>query len=154
MRVFCDTSVLIASVLQDHVHHKPAAAALSRIRQGDDIGHASAHALAETFSVLSRMPTEPKLQPADVLDILENDILPHFLLVALPPEDYAPAIRDLVAKGLGGGRIYDLLHLRTAGKLALDRIYTFNEGEWKKLAPELTSLICTPPLVTANPSGT
>jgi len=36
-------------------------------------------------------------------------------------------------------QIYDLLHLRVARKLALERIYTFNETEWKALAPELVS---------------
>lgn len=153
MRVFCDTSVLVAAVLQMHVHHAPARAGLSRIRNGDDTGHATAHALAETFSVLSRMPTKPKLEPEDVLEILETGIIPHFVFATLAPEDCLPAIRDLVARGLGGGRIYDLLHLRAAGRLALDRIYTFNESEWKTLAPELASLISAPPMVTTNPSG-
>jgi predicted nucleic acid-binding protein len=144
MRIFCDTSVLVPSVLKSHVHHPTARAVLDRIRRHEDLGHTSAHALAETFAVLSRMPTKPKLEGQDVLELLENDIIPHFVFVGLPPEDYPQAIRDLVAKGLGGGRIYDLLHLRIAAKLPLDRIYTFNDSEWKTLAPELASLICAP----------
>lgn len=60
-------------------------------------------------------------------------------------------IRDLVVKGFGGGRIYDLLHLRAASQLTLDRIYTFNEREWKLLAPELVALICAPPVVATKP---
>lgn len=153
MRVFCDTSVLVAASLVDHPDYLRAGAALDRICRGDDIGYASAHTLAETFSVLSRMPTSPKLQPQDVLAILEREIIPHFVLVALQPEDYPQAIRDLVALGLGGGRIYDLLHLRAASKLTLDRIYTFNEQEWKALAPELTTLICSPQPPPASQSG-
>jgi predicted nucleic acid-binding protein len=145
MRVFCDTSVLVAASLVDHPDYLRAAAALDRIRRGDDTGFASAHALAETFSVLSRMPTSPKLQPQDVLAILEREIIPHFVFVALQPQDYPEAIRDLVALGLGGGRIYDLLHLRAASKLTVDRIYTYNDKEWKALAPELATLICPPP---------
>jgi hypothetical protein len=50
---------------------------------------------AETFSVLSRIPSKPKLQPQDVLDILE-DLIPHFIFVALDPMDYPETIRDLV----------------------------------------------------------
>lgn len=153
MRVFFDTSVLVAALLHTHVHHPPAKAALLRIHHGDDIGYASVHVLAETFSVLSRMPTKPKLEPADVLHLLERDIIPHFTFVALQPEDYPAAIRDLVAKGLGGGRIYDLLHLRAASKLGLDRIYTFNESEWKRLAPELASLISAPAPMAPKPPG-
>jgi predicted nucleic acid-binding protein len=153
MRVFCDTSVLVAAALQGHVHHRAAAAALGRIRGGDDTGHASAHALAETFSALSRLPTKPKLEPEDALDILEQDVIPYFVFVALQAQDYAPAIRDLVALGVGGGRIYDLLHLRAAGKLALERIYTFNDKEWKSLCPALAPLICAPPPPPAPPPG-
>lgn len=102
------------------------------------------------FSVLARMPTHPKLQPPDVLAILERNIFPHFILVTLAPADYPEAIRALAAKGLGGGRIYDLLHLRAASKLALDQIYTFNASEWKLLAPELASLISVPPAVVTS----
>ena len=152
MKVFCDTSVLVAGSLEAHIHHAPARAALERIARGEDRGHCSAHTLAETFSVLSRMPTTPKLQPQDVLAILEKNIFPHFVLVAPASADYPAAIRSLVGMGLGGGRIYDLLHLRAAAKLELDRIYTFNESEWKTLAPELVSLISPPPTVAVPQS--
>ncbi|MBM3840255.1 MAG: type II toxin-antitoxin system VapC family toxin [Verrucomicrobia bacterium] len=79
MNVFCDTSVLVAASLEAHKHHALAKAVLERISRGDDIVYASAHALAETFSVLSRMPTMPKLTPQDVLAILEQNICPHFM---------------------------------------------------------------------------
>jgi|GEM_PF-1804128 len=91
------------------------------------------------------MPIQPKLETVDVLEILETEVIPYFTFVPLQPEDYLPAIRDLVGKGFGGGRICDMLHLRAASKLALERIYTFNDAEWKTLAPELSPLICSPP---------
>ena len=43
----------------------------------------------------------------------------------------------------------DLLHLRVAARLGLDRIYTLNVTEWKQLSPELTPLICIPSLPPA-----
>lgn len=149
MKVFCDTSVLVASALHTHPKHREGRSALDRIRAGEDAGFASAHTLAETFAVLSRMPTKPKLDPESVLDILETDFIPHLSFIGLPATDYPPAIRELAGRGLGGGRIYDLLHLRVAARLAPDRIYTFNETEWKTLAPELAPLICAPPLPAA-----
>jgi len=90
------------------------------------------------------MPTVPKLTPQDALALLETNVIPHFTLLVLAPADYPQAVRDLAGKGLGGGRIYDLLHLAAARKQALDRIYTFNETEWKKLAPDLVLLIAAP----------
>jgi hypothetical protein len=64
------------------------------------------------------------LQPADILGILEKNIFPHFVLLTLEPVDYIEAIRSLAATQLAGGRIYDLLHLRAAAKISLDRIYS------------------------------
>ena len=95
------------------------------------------------------MQTKPKLYPQDVLAILESNVFPQFIVVALTPQDYPEAIRALVAKGFGGGRIYDMLHVYVAKKLSLDKIYTFNDAEWKNLAPELSSLICAPQSVAA-----
>ncbi len=150
MNVFCDTTVFVAASLEAHVHHAPAKVALERICRGDDAGFTAGHCLAETFSVLSRMPTTPKLTPQDVLSILEANVIPHFTLIVLVPADYPQAVRQMAGRGLGGGRIYDLLHLSAARKQALDRIYTFNETEWRNLAPDLESLIAAPPAIGAS----
>jgi predicted nucleic acid-binding protein len=150
MNVFCDTTVLVAASLQAHVHHGPAKAALERIARGDDAAFTSGHCLAETFSVLSRMPTVPKLTPQDALAILEANIIPHFTLLVLAPGDYPQIVRSLAGKGRGGGQIYDLLHLAAARKQTMDRIYTFNEAEWKNLAPDLAPLITAPALAAAS----
>lgn len=147
MKIFCDTSVLVAASVDNHPHHPEADAVLNRIYAGDDSGHASAHTLAETFSVLSRMPSQPKLDPQAALKILE-DLIPHFAFVPLAVGDYLRSIRELTALKLGGGRVYDLLHLHAAGKAGVDRIYTFNAVEWKKLVPSLAASIHVPPAVT------
>jgi len=144
MNVFCDTTVLVAASLEAHIHHIPAKTALERICRGDDVAFTSAHCLAEMFSVLTRMPTLPKLTPQAVLAILEKNVIPHFSFIVLAPADYQQAVRNLAGRGLGGGRIYDLLHLMAARKQALDRIYTFNDTEWKNLAPDLQAVIAVP----------
>lgn len=144
MNIFCDTSVLVASSLKSHPNYTAAFSALLSLQDPANKGYTSAHALAETFSVLSRMPTTPKLKPEDVLQIIETNIIPHFLLSVLAPEDYPTLLRDFVSRGFSGGALYDFLHLRSASKLALDHIYTFNEAEWKRLAPELAPLISAP----------
>ena|SRR4029079_19552866 len=150
MTVFCDASVLVAGCLEGHPEYTRAKAVLDRVSQRADTGHTAAHALAETFSVLSRMPTIPKLRPVDVLAILETNVFPHFTISVLAAEDYPKNIRALVAKSLGGGRIYDMLHVGVARNLPVDRIYTFNDAEWKVLAPDLTNLICQPPALPSS----
>ena len=150
MKVFCDTNVLIAASVETHIHHAPAKAILERICSGDDAGFVSAHSLVETFSVLSRMPTVPKLTPQDVLAILEKNFIPRFTLITLSDVDYPQALRDFAAKGMSGGRIYDFLHILAARKQPMDRIYTFNETEWKNLAPDLASMISAPPAISVS----
>lgn len=102
MKIFCDTSVLVAASVDNHPHHPEADAVLNRIYAGEDSGHASAHTLAETFSVLSRMPSQPKLDSQVALKILE-DLIPHFTFVPLAVDDYLRSIRELTALKLGGG---------------------------------------------------
>jgi predicted nucleic acid-binding protein len=150
MRVFCDTNVLVAAALKAHGHHNSAKAVLESIYCGDDIGFVSAHSVAETFSVLTRMPTAPKLTPQDVRAILEKNVIPHFRFVTLVKEDYLNAVRTLSGKSLGGGKIYDLLHITAARKQELDRIYTFNDGEWKLLAPDLEQIIISPQTIVVS----
>jgi predicted nucleic acid-binding protein len=105
MKIFCDSSVFVASALQSHPHHSAAIKIVIGVRDGADTGHTSAHALAETFSVLSRIPTEPKLSAQDVLQILETNIIPFFHLISLPTEEYPALIRDFVARGFSGGAL-------------------------------------------------
>ncbi len=61
MKVYCDTSVLVAASLRAYPRHASAKASLVRIHCREDFGYASSHTLAETFSVLTRIPTQPKL---------------------------------------------------------------------------------------------
>ena len=99
MKVFCDTNVLIAASVETHIHHAPAKAILERICSGDDAGFVSAHSLVETFSVLSRMPTVPKLTPQDVLAILE--LLKHYcdLCCGLQDLSFSGQLRRVLLEG-------------------------------------------------------
>ena len=144
MKVYCDTSVFVAAFLSSHSHHQKADAVLQRIFDKQDIGCCSAHSLAETFSVLLRMPTKPRLKPLSVLNFVEADIVQNFSLIPLESNDYIESVRALAAINLSGGRIYDLLHLSAAQKAQPDRIYTLNEKEWTILAPNLANLIASP----------
>jgi predicted nucleic acid-binding protein len=144
MRAFCDTSVLVAAVLSSHPRYPACEAMLSRIARREHIGYCSTHGLAETFSVLLRMPTTPKLRGEHVLAILEHTILPNFSIIPLDTLDYVECLRELAATNLAGGRVYDLLHLRAARKCAPERIFTLNTKEWISLSPELAALIGEP----------
>jgi predicted nucleic acid-binding protein len=142
--LFFDTSVLVAVSVLEHPHHRQALAAFRLSEEGNGIW-TSQHTVAELYAALTGLPLNPRIHPADALQIIEQDLLSQVGIVALEPEDYRFVVRDIAAKGWRSGRIYDALHLRCAQKKAADRIYTFNWRHFQELAPaELQPKICIP----------
>jgi predicted nucleic acid-binding protein len=144
MKLFCDTSVLVTALLESSEHHSLAKAVLQRVIFKDDTGYCSLHSLAETVSVLARLPAKPKLPPSRVFELLQINVIPHFNFVPLEQRDYMEALRSFSETSFSGGRFYDLLHLTAAQKVSPDQILTFNVNEWKMLAPNLAPLILSP----------
>lgn len=66
-----------------------------------------AHALVESFSVLTRLPAPFRLDPMLVADYLRRAFADRVL--TLPAQGYADLPRRFAAAGLSGGRAYDAL---------------------------------------------
>ena len=45
----------------------------------------SQHSVAEVYAVLTSAPLKPRIHPSEALRILEDNLLPHFRIVALDP---------------------------------------------------------------------
>ena len=145
MNVFLDTSVLVAASVESHVHYPQAILALRRLSSGEDRGFISAHSLAETYSTLTSLPLKPRIHPSEAARIIEAGILPHVEVVSLEKSDYVETVRRLATGGWAGAKIYDALLLRCAARRPVERIYTFNVGEFRRLAPAgLQEKICAP----------
>ncbi len=81
----------------------------------------------------------------DAARIVTENILPHFDVVPVRKQEYLGALNAMAAGGWVGAKIYDALLLRCAGSCGADRIYTFNLGDFRQLAPEdLQRKICSP----------
>jgi predicted nucleic acid-binding protein len=103
------------------------------------------HSIAEVFAALTRLPVQPRIHPVEVARIVTENILPHFEVVPLGKEDYLEALNTMASGGWVGAKIYDALLLRYAARCAVERIYTFNLGEFRQLAPaSLQEKICAP----------
>ena len=116
MNLFFDTSVLVAGSSASHTHHPQALAALKSLRDGENLGWMSQHAVAETYAILTSAPLTPRIHPTDARRIIEKNILPLIRIVALEPEDYLAAVVDMADGDWRSGKIYDALHLRCAEK--------------------------------------
>jgi predicted nucleic acid-binding protein len=133
--IFFDTTVLVAASVQNHPHYTQARSALLRITAGRDKGFMSLHSIAEVFAALTRLPVQPRIHPVEAARIVTENILPHFELVSIGKEDYQAALNSMADGGWIGARIYDVLLLHCAVRCAAQRIYTFNLGDFRQLAP-------------------
>ena len=135
MKVYLDTNVLVAASVQEHPHHLQSFDLVKAVKEGTFEGCISTHGLAEFYSVLTRAPLTPRVHPAEAGRFLDDNIVPHFELIALAAEDYKDVLRSCAKAGLIGGVVFDALHVHGARKAACDRIYTFNVKDFRSLAP-------------------
>lgn len=145
MRVFCDTTILIASVLESHADHDRAFSVMERVRSGKDEGVIAAHSLAEVYSSLTRMPVPFRHSPELALLSIEENILKHFKISALSGDEYAALVREAALARVQGGMMYDALIVKCAIKENVSRIFTFNVKHFQAVAPSrLLKIIVAP----------
>ena len=145
MKVFLDTSVLVAAVLQQHDAHARAFAVLAGIQNGKNEGFVSAHSLAEMYAILTKLPAPFRHSPEQALLSIEENVIKHFNISSLTGGDYTSLIREAALSGIQGGTVYDATLLKTAGKADVDQIYTLNLKHFQAVAPkDVAALLSTP----------
>ena len=144
MQVFFDTNVLVAASERSHPHYAQAWPALRRVAAGKDKGFMSVHSIAEVYAALTRLPVQPRIHPAEAARIVTGNLLPHFEMVPIGKKDYTEALRLVGDGGWAGAKIYDAMLIGCAGRCGAERIYTFNLGDFRQLAPNLEEKICAP----------
>jgi predicted nucleic acid-binding protein len=96
-----DTSVAVPLLVRTHQAHT----AVVRWWDGRDVA-LSGHALAETYSVLTRLPGDLRLAPADAARLLRERFREPLLLGS----EVASRLPDTLARlGIAGGAVYDAL---------------------------------------------
>lgn len=144
MKVFFDTSVLVASLIAEHPHHGRAMSVVDGILRGRDDGVVAAHGLAETYAVLTSLPVSPRIAAETARTMMADNILARFEIIALTAREYARLVRTLPEHGAQGGATYDVIHLACARKADAEAIYTFNVMHFRRLAPDLAGLVAAP----------
>ncbi|MFZ5806339.1 MAG: type II toxin-antitoxin system VapC family toxin [Verrucomicrobiota bacterium] len=144
MRVFFDTSVLVAASIQKHPHFPRAFGAMKQVAQKRAQGFVSAHSLAETYSTLTALPLAPRIHPMEAKRIIVENILKYFRVISLSSRDYRSVISYLAQQGFTSGAIYDALLIRCAEKKSCAYVYTFNVEHFQRIAPALSEKIVAP----------
>jgi predicted nucleic acid-binding protein len=144
LRVFFDTSVLVAAIVEAHPRHSEAAPWLARAKAGAIEFLVASHSLAELYSVLSTLPTRPRISPADAWRLVQENVAAKARLISLTPSEYSETIRRASVRGLAGGVIYDALIAGAAEKAGADRLLTLNKADFKRVSPETEAILFVP----------
>lgn len=144
MKLFFDTSVLVAGLVKSHPVHARAAPWLRRIQEGVDTGFVSAHTLAELYAILTRLPIRPRISALTARTLIRRNILAFFEVVPLTESDYIAVIDRLARLGVVGGTVYDAVIMQAAAKIDADQIVTLNASDFRRVCPELADRLVVP----------
>ena|SRR5437870_5686733 len=142
-KALTDNSYLVALIDEGHARHRRVLRWQRRIVRREFQGVLAAHTLAETYSVLTRMPHTPPISPAIAWQAIERNMV-HFDTIALTEAEYIQVISDLAARGIGGGPTYDALIAAVARKAEVDLLLTLNASHFLRVAPDLADRIREP----------
>jgi predicted nucleic acid-binding protein len=108
MTVFLDTSVLLAGLIDFGPQSAPAQSLFHEIaeRRVPESGTAW-HCCLEFFSVATRLPPEFRLDPADALTLLQEEVFGRMAVHDLPAGERLAALQAAAKDQIAGGRIYD-----------------------------------------------
>lgn len=132
---FVDTSCIVAAVCGWHEHHAEAAAEIERRLEGKERLATAAHALAEAYAVLTRLPAPHRLAPADAVALLEGNFTDGARVVALDAEGYRSLLKRGASEGFSGGRTYDAIIAECAVRAQAAALLTFNALHFRALSP-------------------
>lgn len=141
MRVFLDTSVLVAAFYGRHEHHGPSLALLAEQRRST--GYTAAHCLAEVYSVLTGMPGKDRLSPHEALLFL-GDVRQRLTTISLEGSEYFTALEGAAATGVAGGSIYDAVIAQCALKADVQALYTWNVRHFRRFGEQISSRVRAP----------
>ncbi len=141
MRWFFDSSVLVPTLLPDHVHHARSFAAFTAANPQN--ASCAAHSLAEVYVTLTRYPGKQRLS-AEAAALLLQEIERRLALVWIEGDEYVAAIHRIAKMGVVGGAVYDGLIATCALKANADVLYTWNVNHFKMFGEEVARRVRTP----------
>lgn len=99
-----DSSVAVPLLVRTHGEHR-LVSAWWRSLPSPELALAG-HAAAETYSVLTRLPADARLEPGDAARLIKLRFSP---VVTLPAQAQSGVIDTMAGLGIQGGAVYDAL---------------------------------------------
>lgn len=132
-----DSSCMVAAVCGWHEHHAVAAAAITRRLDSGQRLTVPAHALVETYAVLTRLPPPHRLSPSDAWALVKGNFVDQATLATLDARAHVKVLDRLAGNGVGGGRSYDAVIGAAAVDAGAAELLTFNAKHFETTGGEL-----------------
>ncbi len=144
MKYLFDTSVLVPVLIKTLPAHQTALIWLEKVINKTIEAVISTHTLAELYCNLSRFPITPKISPVAAKQLIDDNVLSCFGLIALDENDYLSIVNHLVAEQIIGAATYDALHVYAGIKANVDHILSFNARNFQRVYPAVAHKIIIP----------
>jgi predicted nucleic acid-binding protein len=144
VKIAFDTSALVAGLHRAHPRHGRAVVWIDAVAEGRVTGLVTWHALAELWSVLTRLPNPARASPEQALQVVRR-VRGVFDVRPVDPAVYDEALKRCTDRGFSSGVIFDALHLVAAELAGVNALLTFNSSDFLRLAAPTSPRIATPP---------
>ena len=105
----------------------------------------AAHALAETYAVLTRFPPPRRVAPSQALSLIESTFVgtaDH--VAALEGPAFLAVLRRAAVMGTAGGRVYDAIIAACAEQAGVSTLLTFNVAHFRPLVGQGVEVLAPP----------
>ncbi|MEH2321044.1 type II toxin-antitoxin system VapC family toxin [Nostoc sp.] len=143
MKVLFDTSVLVPALIVNHTQYSVCFSKIKAAKSGQIQGFISTHSLAETYSVITRLPIQPRISPQQA-EMIIVDMSQYLEAVPLLFNDYQTAIAQMATLNLPGGGIFDALIAQAALKAEVDALLTLNPNHFTRLGNAIADIVQIP----------
>lgn len=134
-----DTSVVIAALMSWHVDHDHASRWLGRQLELDSLVLPEP-VVIESYSVMTRLPSQYRLAPEDARRLLEEN-LSGVRVVGIPASSIWKFLRDEASTGTVGGAVYDAAIIECAVRGGADEIASLNRDDFERLSRDRIRVI-------------
>jgi len=132
---FLDTSIFISAFWKKHPNFEPSFQLMSQSKKYKLI--TSNHALAEYYSVMTRLPIPTKIEPSLIYNLIEENIIPHVSVYHLTEKEYLHFLKQASFLQILGGNIHDYYQYQVAHKMKADVLLTWNTKDFLKFGGEI-----------------
>src|SRR5262249_50223244 len=130
-----DSSCMVAAICSWHEQHTATVAAIERRLDRGDRLCVAAHALAEAFVVLTRLPAPHRLSPADAWAFIKANFVEGASVTALNGAGYVAVLDRLAESGAGGGAAFDVVTAVSTSHAGADTLLTLNPKQFDPAPP-------------------